>query len=133
MQEQQIRNIKRDCEELSIAYARAIDFRDYDDFIALFAEDAVLDVGRPAHGREAISAAIARRPDNLRSRHVLTNIFTDVVDADHARGISYLTLYRSLLGNPGHEFVARTHRYRAARRGRPLSGSVRPHGRRLAL
>jgi hypothetical protein len=51
------------------------------------------------HGRDAISESIAGRPDNLRSRHVISNIFIDVVDADHARGISYLTLYRSLLAN----------------------------------
>jgi 3-phenylpropionate/cinnamic acid dioxygenase small subunit len=96
MREEQIRDIQRHCEALSIAYARAIDFRDYDDFVALFAADGVLDVGRPMHGREAISASVARRPDELRSRHVLSNIFIDVVDADHARGISYLTLYRCL-------------------------------------
>lgn len=96
MQTQQIRDIQRDCEALSIAYARAIDFRDYDDFIELFVEDAMLDLGRPMHGREAISRSISQRPDGLRSRHVISNVFVDVVDADHARGISYLTLYRHL-------------------------------------
>lgn len=96
MQEQQMRDIQRDCEALSIAYARAIDFRDYDDFVMLFVEDGILDLGRPMHGRTTISESIASRPDNLRSRHVLSNIFVDVVDTDHARGITYLTLYRSL-------------------------------------
>jgi len=94
MQEQQIRNIRQDCEALSIAYARAIDFRDYDDFVTLFTADGVLDLGTAMHGHDAIRSAIARRPDNLRSRHVLSNIFIDVIDADHARGIAYLTLYR---------------------------------------
>ena len=96
MRDQQIRDIQHDCEALSIAYARAIDFRDYDDFVALFADDGVLDVGRSVQGREAIAKSIAKRPDTLRSRHVITNIFVDVVDADHARGISYLTLYRQV-------------------------------------
>ena len=84
----------RACEALSIAYARAVDFRDYDAFTDLFAEDGVLDTGRPLVGNLAIVKAMQKRPDELRSRHVLTNIFIDVIDADHARGISYLSLYR---------------------------------------
>lgn len=82
------------CESLSIAYARAIDFRDYDAFAELFAEDGVLDTGRPLNGKDAIAKSIKQRSDELRSRHVLTNIFIDVIDDDNARGISYLTLYR---------------------------------------
>ena len=88
------REIQADCEALSIAYARAVDFRDYDAFVELFTETGVLDVGKPLEGRRAIAESISRRPDELRSRHVLTNIFIDVVSADEARGISYLTLYR---------------------------------------
>jgi hypothetical protein len=99
------RDIRDECEALSIAYARAVDFRDYDSFVELFAEDGELDTGAPLIGRERIRKAIARRPDELKSRHVLTNIFIDVQDADNARGISYLTLYRhigpeSLSGEP---------------------------------
>ena len=37
-----------------------------------------------------------KRPDELRSRHVLTNIFIDVLSGTEARGISYLTLYRHI-------------------------------------
>ncbi len=86
--------IEQACTRLSIAYARAIDFRDYDAFLELFTEDAVLDVGRPLHGREAIRESLQRRPDELRSRHVVSNVFVDVLGPDDARGISYLTLYR---------------------------------------
>ena len=82
------------CQSLSIAYARAVDFRDYDAFAELFAEDGVLDTGRPLNGKDAIAKSIKQRSDELRSRHVLTNIFIDVIDEDNARGISYLTLYR---------------------------------------
>jgi ketosteroid isomerase-like protein len=88
------REIRADCEALSIAYARAVDFRDYDTFASLFTEDGVLDVGQPLEGRDAIRTAMSRRPDELRSRHILTNIFIDVVSTTEARGISYLTLYR---------------------------------------
>ncbi len=98
-------DIQRACEALSIAYARAVDFRDYDEFVLLFAEDGVLDVGQPLEGRAAIKAAMGKRSDKLRSRHVLTNIFIDVQDEKNARGLSYLTLYRhigeeSLSGDP---------------------------------
>lgn len=98
-------DIRAECTELSIAYARCVDFRDYEAFVELFAEDGELDTGVPLIGKAAIRKAMNRRPDELKSRHVLSNIFIDVRDADQARGISYLTLYRhigpeSLTGKP---------------------------------
>ena len=97
--------IERACEALSIAYARAVDFRDYDTFVTLFTEDGELDTGTPLEGRAAIRDALSHRPDELRSRHVITNVFIDVLSATEARGISYITLYRhvgpeSLKGAP---------------------------------
>ncbi|MEQ8859415.1 MAG: nuclear transport factor 2 family protein [Pseudomonadales bacterium] len=94
MQEHDIERIRRACTELSVGYARAIDFRDYDAFVELFSDDAVLDAGRRLEGREAIRASLRQRDDRLRSRHVISNVFIDVLSADEARGISYLTLYR---------------------------------------
>ena len=99
------REIEAECQALSIAYARSIDFRDYDAFVDLFTEDGVLDTGKPLEGRAAIQRSVMRRPDELRSRHVLTNIFIEVLSDTEARGISYLTLYRhvgpeSLQGKP---------------------------------
>ena len=88
------RTIQQDCEALSIAYARAVDFRDYDEFVNLFTEDGTLETGVRLEGKQAIAASLKRRPDELRSRHVLTNIFVNVVNRDEATGISYLTLYR---------------------------------------
>jgi hypothetical protein len=86
--------IERACTALSIAYARAIDFRDYHALIELFTPDGSLDVGEPLHGRDAIWAALMQRPDELRSRHVISNVFIEALNADTARGVSYLTLYR---------------------------------------
>lgn len=94
MDEHDIERIERACTALSIAYARAVDFRDYDEFVNLFAPNGTLDVGLPMEGREAIRASLSARPDELRSRHVITNVFVDVLDVNSARGISYLTLYR---------------------------------------
>ena len=86
--------IQRACENLSIAYARHVDFKQYDEFAELFDENAQLITGFSMKGKETIRKAMSRRPDELRSRHVLTNIHVEVVDEKHARGITYLTLYR---------------------------------------
>jgi len=84
------------CNALSIAYARHVDFGDYAAFVDLFTEDGCLEVGPPIHGREKMRKAMSRRPAELRSRHVLTNIFIDVLSEREATGISYLTLYRHI-------------------------------------
>jgi len=86
--------IERACADLSVAYARCLDFRDYDAFLPLFTEDAVLDAGKRLEGLAAIREDLRHRPDELRTRHVISNTFIDVLSADEARGISYLTLYR---------------------------------------
>lgn len=94
MHEDETERIRRACTELSIGYARAIDFRDYDTFLTLFTDDAVLDAGDQLDGLDAIRAAIRRRPDELRSRHVISNVFIDILNEREARGISYVTVYR---------------------------------------
>lgn len=87
--------IERECEKLSIAYARHVDFKEYDEYVDLFTEDCFLHAGpRPIEGKETLRKAMGYRPDALRSRHVLTNIWINVIDEDHATGISYLSLYR---------------------------------------
>jgi len=89
------RVIEDECRKLSIAYARNVDFKEYDLFVKLFAPEGILNVsGTPVIGHEKLKKAMARRPDSLQSRHVLTNIYINVIDEDHAEGISYLTLYR---------------------------------------
>ena len=90
----EIRAIRAECERLSVAYAVYIDTRRYAEFAALFGETGILAVGGKLQGQEAIAAAMAQRSDKLRSRHVLTNTLIDVQDAEHASGVTYLTLYR---------------------------------------
>jgi hypothetical protein len=82
------------CTALSIAYARHVDFGEYDKFVELFTEDGRLDVGFPLEGRDAIQRGMTRRPAELRSRHIITNVSIDVQSEQEAIGISYLTLYR---------------------------------------
>lgn len=86
-------NVRRACTELSLDYARCVDFRDYDALLTLFCEDAELDTGRPLRGAAAIRAYVRGRPDEIRTRHVVSNVFIDVLGAADARGICYLTLY----------------------------------------
>lgn len=100
--------IEHACARLSVGYANHIDARRYDAFVELFADDAELDTGGLLRGKEAIRRAMARRSDRLRSRHVLTNILIDVIDADHARGVTYLTLYRHIGDVPDSEPIERT-------------------------
>lgn len=86
--------IERACTALTIEYARCVDFRDYDNIVNVFTEDATLVVGTPLEGRSVILDAMMQRPGDLRSRHVISNGFVDIIDDGHARGICYLTLYR---------------------------------------
>lgn len=86
--------IERACEQLQYAYARFIDFRDYEGFTELFTGDGVLDAGLELKGRDAIFSSCQKRSPGLRSRHVITNSFIDVLGPDLARGICYLSLYR---------------------------------------
>jgi len=95
--------IERECHWLSVAYARHVDFSQFDDFADLFDMEGLLDTGMPLKGREAIREAMTKRSDKLRSRHVLTNIYIDVIDENHAAGLTYLTLYRHI-GDESLEF-----------------------------
>ena len=53
---------------------------------------AVLDVGRPVHGKNEIRQSVASRPRELRSRHLLCNIYINITDENRAVGIAYLNL-----------------------------------------
>lgn len=84
------------CTALFVSYARHVDFGDYDRFVELFTDDAVLDLGFRLQGKDQIRKSMSKRDPALRSRHVMTNIAIDVIDSDHASGIAYLTLYRHI-------------------------------------
>lgn len=96
MDKNQRAEIERACERLSHAYSRHTDFREYDKFVELFSEDALLNAGGELVGKDTIRKAMSKRSDKLRSRHVVTNLIVDVIDEDHAEGVIYLTLYREV-------------------------------------
>jgi uncharacterized protein (TIGR02246 family) len=87
--------IERECERLMVDYAAHVDFRDYDAFANLFAEDGELNLtGQPVRGRDAIRRAMEIRPAGRESRHVITNLSVKIIDENRAEGVCYLTLYR---------------------------------------
>ncbi len=85
--------IERRCTELVYASARLLDFRDYEGYTSLFTEQAELDMGRSVTGQAAIFGLCMRRPADLRSRQVISNVFIEVLDDDNARGMNYVTIY----------------------------------------
>ncbi|MEE4301210.1 MAG: nuclear transport factor 2 family protein [Pseudomonadales bacterium] len=84
---------ERACTELCHGFARALDFSDQDHFLELFTEDAELLYLERHDGLEAIARFVAERPRSLRTRHVMSNLWIDVLDATTARGIAYCTLH----------------------------------------
>src|SRR5882757_7028488 len=98
-------SIELACAKLCNAYALRLDAYDYDRFIELWSEDAVLNLfGREFHGVKGIQTFLQGREAEMICRHVVTNIEVDVLDAETAKGICYTMSYRvqNGLGNePG--------------------------------
>lgn len=75
-------------QQLPVRYARALDGRDVDAWLALFVED--VDCGRRGKGREVLRAFIEPMMASFyRSVHLICGQQIDFVDADHATGSTY--------------------------------------------
>lgn len=89
--------IERECERLVTAYCHYVDHGEAERIAELFSEDGIWASSEVTlDGREAIGKAMAARQANLArmSRHVCNNFLLEIIDADHAEGTVYLTLYR---------------------------------------
>ena len=92
----EVTQIERACERLVLVYSRRLDLGDLSGAADCFAVNGSL--GRPMtpdaviEGREAIRAGLMTRPASLLTKHLATNTMIDVVDSNHATGISYLTM-----------------------------------------
>lgn len=76
-------------------YGHLADQREHGAFAELFAPDGEwIRPGMHMHGREEIFRFMDARPAEALTRHVVGSICIDVIDADHARGMSYTTVYR---------------------------------------
>ena len=75
-------------QQLPHRYALALDSRDMDALVALFAPD--VRVGRDEHGRDALKSWFTRTMSVMRTTiHLTANHVVDFDDADHAHGIVY--------------------------------------------
>jgi hypothetical protein len=91
---EQVAAIERACERLVLDYAHYRDTNDGDAYAALFADDASLVFPRASSkGRAIIRRDFDRQSAIPWRRHVTTNIRIAVLDADHAEGTSYVTVY----------------------------------------
>jgi len=89
--------IEAACARLVVSYTHLVDGGRAADIADLFAENGVWSSPQQRmKGRAALRAGFASRQAQTErtSRHVCTNLLVDVVDADHATGLVYLSLYR---------------------------------------
>lgn len=81
--------IKSDCADLIVRYAYLNDERRLDELAALFTEDAVLfrpsAPEQPIEGRQAILAALCKRPPETATFHVTSDVQVEVDSATTAR------------------------------------------------
>ncbi len=88
--------IEMACIRVVNEYAYLVDFRDYDRFADLFAEECVFDVGgQTVSSREEMRIGVKKTPVDPLRRHVTTNILIDVIDENSASGVAYFTVYRA--------------------------------------
>ena len=91
------RAIEQDCASLALRSMLLNDEQAWDALCDLFTETASFarptDPDNPLVGREAIRAAFKARPANRLTCHLCTSVLVEVIDADHARGRTTLTLF----------------------------------------
>lgn len=87
--------IVRECERLFLQIARLTDHGPQDRIAQLFTEDAQLDRdGTMVRGRAALQELYARRPPNLFTRHLVSNLLVTPISAGEAACHAYATVYR---------------------------------------
>ena len=88
--------IRQACTDLIVRYAWLNDERRYDELAALFTDDAVLYRPSAPHlgiaGRSAILEAFRKRPAEVMTFHVTSDVLVDVVDAHCAQACSRILL-----------------------------------------
>jgi hypothetical protein len=91
--------IEQACLRLVTEYCHLVDHGEAARIADLFTDDGVW---MKTEGRAALQQFFQSRQDDIgrMSRHVCDNTLIDVLDADRARGVTYLTLYRHD-GEPG--------------------------------
>lgn len=94
IEELEVRAMQRACENLVLDYAYYRDRPDAVELANLFTEDARFDFrGKTYIGREKIRARVAAGVNGPTFRHLMSTIKIFPEDADHAHGVSYVTVY----------------------------------------
>lgn len=91
--------IRQACEDISEQYAHYLDTKDYEGMPNAFAPDGVWEVlGNKMVGSEEIREYWKRRTATWKPtegwHHQISNQVIEVIDRDHARGVSYFVVYR---------------------------------------
>lgn len=93
-------DVYTDCSNLVTEYAYYRDRFDAVGFSNLFTEDATLSVGGQTWtGRSEIRARIEGLDNSAKIRHLMSTIRIAPVDARHATGVSYATIYTGSAGS----------------------------------
>ena len=101
--------VKEACTSLSIAFANAVDSRNYPRVLEVFTEDAVLQRwDQDFVGRDGIAGMLNARPVDVQTRHICSNIEISQQSDNEATGITYFVFFRGIgdanqtlpLGNP---------------------------------
>jgi hypothetical protein len=88
------RAIEWECQRILTRFCLFNDCKQSDELAKLFTTDGVwFRLGEALVGREDIRKAIESRPVEALHRHVLSNMFVTVIDADHAEVSSYKSIY----------------------------------------
>lgn len=76
---------ERDCRELVVRSIRALDGREYDIIAGAFAEDGVWERGgEQLVGPRAVRDALDKRPAELETQHLVSNLVVDMVSENVA-------------------------------------------------
>jgi SnoaL-like domain len=85
--------IEAACAKVTIRFFRALDAREHEAAAGFFAPDGVWHrAGTVLTGRPAIIEALAKRSPDRATAHLLSNVWAEAIDPDHARVHFYLTL-----------------------------------------
>lgn len=88
--------------KVTLAFFRCLDTREHAAASALFAPNGVWHRGGTSlTGRAAILAALEKRPAERSTAHLLSNLWAETIDPDHARVHFYLTLRERIAAPDG--------------------------------
>lgn len=86
---------KFECQELVLKFIRHLDFHEADKMAELVTEDVEFDRrGQMIKGRDKLLEVYGGLPPHNVFRHLCTNILIDIVDENHAKGLTFFIFYR---------------------------------------